>query len=386
MKKYILLLLVAGLFNSCYKEDERGQYPTDKVPPGEIESPQVKNVPGGAIISYVIPDDEDLLYVKAIYTLDNGTVMEQKASAYASSLKIEGIGKSRDVSVTLIAGDRSKNESKPVVLTAHPLDSPIYAILNSIKAYDDFGGIRLTWENPNKADVVLAVTTNNDAGESVIAQNFYTNSEAGNGNLRGYPSEPREFGFYIRDRWGNMTDTIKNNFLPLFEEEVKGKFSRWNPTGIPYLVYGSYNIENLWDNNIATFYLQTGITKPHSFTLDMGWNVKFSRIKIWQRQGATLVYATQAARNFQIWGSATPFVSDDFAGWTKIGDFESYKPSGSPLGTVTTDDLNYAIAGQDFNVDPSAPPVRYLRFVIQETWSKDAAVAFGEMKFFGSIQ
>lgn len=386
MKTYAILLLLFAFFAYSCKEDERGQYALDSIPPGEVKTPTVENVAGGAIISYVIPDDVDLLYVKAVYTLDDGTVMEQKASAYASTLKIEGIGKSREVKVTLIAGDRSKNESKPVVVTTHPLDSPIYAILASIQAYNDFGGIRLTWANPNKADVVLGVVTPDNAGDFVSAQNFYTNASADKGNLRGYPSVERVFGFCLRDRWGNKTDTIKSTFLPLFEEEIKGKIARWNPTGIPYSQYATYPIENLWDNNIATFFLNIGLTYPYTFTLDLGESTKFSRIHIWQRQGVTLVYTTQAVQYFQIWGSATPYVSDSFTGWTYMGDFASIKPSGSPLGTHTAEDDAFGIAGQDYNIDAATPPQRYLRFVVLKTYSNDNAASFGEMKFFGSRQ
>ena len=387
MKRYyILLIIFAIFFYSCFKADYRGQYPTDSVPPKEIKSPEVKNVPGGAIISYVIPDDPDLLYVKASYTLDDGTVVEQKASAYASSLKIEGIGKSREVDVSVVAGDRSQNESSPVVVKTHPLDAPIYSILGSVKAYDDFGGIRLTWANPDEAEVVLAVITTDSLGEFVVTQNFYTKSKDGFGSVRGFPSEDRVFGWYLRDRWGNLTDTIKGNFHPLFEEEAKGKFARWNPPGISYNQYGSYAIEKMWDDITTDFYIQAGITYPWSFTFDIGQTVKLSRIKIWQRQGATLVYAVQSVKDFQVWGSATPNVTADFSGWTHIGDFTSYKPSGSPLGVNTADDIAYAAAGQDYNIDPSAPPIRYVRFVVQSTWANDNIIAFGEMKFFGAIQ
>lgn len=382
---YITLMLFAFLLHAC-TEDERGQYPIDNVAPGEVTSPSVENVPGGAIISYNIPNDEDLLYVKAIYTLDNGEVMEQKASSYASSLKIEGIGKSREVEVTLIAGDRSKNESKPIMVKAHPLDAPIYSILESVRANDDFGGIRLEWENPNEADVVISVATNDEQGEFVTVENFYTNSKRGKGNLRGYESEEREFGIYLRDRWGNMTDTIKNNFLPLFEEEVKGTLARWNPTGIPYTNYQSYHIENMWDGNIATFFLQQTKAYPHSFSFDLGQTVKLSRIKQWQRQGANLIYTSQNVNRFELWGSTTPNVSDDFSGWTKIGDFEATKPSGRPMGENTAEDADFAVAGEDFNIDPNAPPIRYIRYVIKGTWSGDGNAAIGEIKFFGSIQ
>jgi len=390
MKKYYILLVLFTCFIYSCKEDERGQYAIDSIPPGEIKSAVVENVLGGAIISYVIPDDDDLLYVKATYTLDDGTVMEQKASAYASSLKIEGIGKSREVTVTLISGDRSKNESKPVVVITHPLDAPIYSILESIESFDDFGGIRLSWANPNKADVVLGVITLDELGKFVVVQNFYTNSPTGKGNVRGFPAEDRIFGLFLRDRWGNMTDTIKRNYLPLFEEEVKGTYVRWNPTGIPYnynVAYPTqYHIEKMWDNNIATFYLQKAAAYPHSFTFDMGKTVKLSRLHTWQRQDASVIYTSQNINKFELWGSATPNVNASYAGWTFLGDYIATKPSGEPLGTNTAEDKAFAVTGEDFTVDPNAPPVRYIRYDIKGTWSGDTNVSIGELKCYGSIQ
>ena len=387
-KSYVLLLLIPCLFYSCYKADQIGQYPTDKTPPGEVKSPEVKNIPGGAIITYVIPDDEDLLYVKALYKLDNGQQMEQKASAYTNSLTIEGIGRSRDVEVTLIAGDRSKNESKPVKVIAHPFDSPIYAILQSIKTHDDFGGIRLDWDNPTQDAVVISVLTNNAAGEFTNTQNFYTETKTGNGNVRGYSNEQREFGWTVRDRWGNTTDTVRSSFLPYFEQEITGAFARWNPPGIPYNAYSSsFSIEKIWDGDISTRYLVTTPGYPFSLTFDMGKLVKLSRLKQWQNDGdGAYLFTSQNVKKFQIWGSATPNVTDDFSTWTKIGEFESTKPSGSPFGQVTADDISYARAGEDYIVDLNAPPVRYIRYVIESTWSGDVHSTIAELKIFGEIQ
>src|SRR4051794_26451510 len=93
---------------SCTKI-EKGQFPIEHDAPGQVTNVKVANVAGGANISYTIPTDNDLLYVKVIYKLDDGRIMEQKASAYANSLKVEGIGKSFEQEVELICGDRSKN-------------------------------------------------------------------------------------------------------------------------------------------------------------------------------------------------------------------------------------------------------------------------------------
>lgn len=385
MKKYILLITMAGYFMSCYKESERGQYAIEKTPPGEITSPIVENVAGGAIITYVIPDDEDLLYVKAIYTLDNGEKVEQKASAYTNNLIIEGFGKSREVGVDLIAGDRSKNESKPVRVMAHPLDAPIYAVYNSIRVSEDFGGVRIIWKNPDEAEVVISITTIDDLGNTVTADNFYTKSRAGQGSVRGYAHEARVFGVSVHDRWGNVTDTLKGTFTPLFEQRIepKDKFVRWNPMEIPYTQYSpAYSIEQLWDDNPLTRYLFFTSVFPFSVTFDMGQTAVFSRFRAYMDPGQ--LYGGQSVESFELWGTNNPDVGSDFSGWEKLGEYRFTKPS--EKGGSSQEDQALGLSGEDFTVDPNAPAVRYMRLVVKKTWGNSQYVTLADLRFWGQVR
>lgn len=394
MKKYYFLFsLILSLLYSCSKE-ERGQYAMDGIAPGPIKSPSVENIAGGAIISYNIPNDEDLLYVKAIYKLDDGTVMEQKASSYENTLKVVGMGRSKEQVIQLIAYDRSKNQSKPVDVTIRPLDAPIYEILHSIEIRDDFGGINLVWENPGEAEVVLMVLTPNNENKLVNAETFYTKAKIGQGNLRGYPSVETEFAIALRDRWGNKTDTIKGTYYPLPEVELdRLLFRRWNPAGnsIPYMDLASqgWTIERLWNNTTADpgYSFPLTATLPASFTFDLGQTAKFSRFKLYHRSSASQLYSGGNIKKFQVWGSNHPNVTADFDTWVKVGDYTSFKPSGLPLGQSTAEDMTFAaVSGEDFNVDFEVPPVRYLRFVIEDTWGGNVAAQIMELKFFGEIK
>lgn len=380
---FILLLLVFR----C-NESERGQYLIDSVPPGEIKLLRVENLEGESIIHYEIPDDDDLLYVKASYTRDNGVETEQKVSAYSRNIKIEGINRTHELDVELVAVDRSRNESLPVTVKVFPLDSPIHSTLASLMLAEDFGGIRIVWDNPTGKEMVICVDSPNEAGEMVNTKNFYINSLTGTGNVRGFDSEERLFNIYIRDRWGNHSDTISRVFTPLFEEELKEGMRRWNPPGIPYTAYAHYHIENIWDGNINSFFIvQTKGEFPFSFTFDLGKKIKFSRVKQVQRQGAALIYTSQNIQYFQLWGTNSPGeVSDSFEKWIKLGDFEMIKPSGLPPGENSPEDIAVAAEGHDFNIDPNAPAVRYIRYVIVATWSGDANASMSELRFFGSIE
>lgn len=392
MKTITLMMLLICFLYSCKEYNERGQFPLDDVPPGVITSPVVKNVAGGAVISYTIPTDKDLLYVKAVYTLDNGVKMEQKASAYVHSLNIVGLGKSQIQTISIVTGDRSKNESKPVLVEIHPQDSPIYNIYSSIKIRNDFGGIRLDWDNPLGAEIVLTVCSVNSEKKYTEVQKFYSTAITGKGNIRGLPSVETVFAVFISDRWDNLTDTISGPYTPIFEMKAdRTKFVRWNPTGIPYVeLTSNYPIERLWDgdftSNVSFYSLPITVVFPYSFTFNLGQTIKMSRFKAYQRDYGGQLYIGSNVKRFQVWGSDNPNVNQDFATWTKLGDFESIKPSGSGLGVVTADDRAYALAGEDYSVDISAPRVKYLRFNILETWGGTPAAQIGELEFFGDVK
>lgn len=389
----ILALLPILLIFGCKNEDFIGQYPTDETAPSEVKSTQVKNLPGAAVIKYSIPNDDDFLYVKAVYER-GGKLMEQKASVYNDSLLLEGFGRSQEIDVQLFAMDRSNNASNPVNVKIHPLDAPIFGILESMKVQDDFGGIRLDWNNDRLSNVIVSVLTKtNEFGveEFTEAETFYSKAKAGFGNVRGYADTEKVFGVYVRDIWGNKTDTIFDTFHPIFETQLdKSLFRRWNPPGIPYDGYTTANwrIENFWDGKIGTKgnAMNQGfanLTKLE-FTFDMGQTAKLSRFKINQRSESNLIYGLGHPKKFQLWGSTTPNVNQDFATWIYLGEFESIKPSGLPLGQVSDDDIRYAWEnGEEWNVPLEAPAIRYIRFVAQETWGNASAVQMLEITLFG---
>lgn len=186
-------------------------------------------------------------------------------------------------------------------------------------------------------------------------------------------------------------DTFYTAFKPLPIESLteqqmdKALFKKWNPTGIPYSeLSATYPITKLWDNNSAANWYITNTTPfPYSFTFDMGQTVKLRRFMQWQRLTISVLYRTQNVKKFQLWGSDSPDVNASFNGWVKLGDFESVKPSGLPLGQESAADIAYATAGESFTVDPNAPPVRYIRYVATECWDgKQTTIAVGEMTFF----
>lgn len=161
MKRIILLMFSAAVAYSC-ADQPIGSIPMDSEAPGQVSDVKVTNVPGGADLSYKIPDDNDLLYVKATYELENGTQSSVMVSMYENTLKIRGFAKPEERRVMITTGDRSGNESEPVSVSISPMRSPIFDVLESVRMEGTFGGVRLAWKNETKS--ALAVTLLKKAG------------------------------------------------------------------------------------------------------------------------------------------------------------------------------------------------------------------------------
>ncbi|MDR1156468.1 MAG: DUF4959 domain-containing protein [Bacteroidales bacterium] len=408
-KVFILLQVLSVVFISSCKEDDRGQYPVDRTPPKKVDNERVlKQFGGGVTIGYDIPDDKDLLYVKATYTLDTGTPMEIKSSLYETQMNIIGFSREGDHQVELRAVDRSQNESEPVYLDIRPLDSPIHAIFQSLSVFSDFGGVQLQWENEEEFDITVMVskpiTAGSELTESVV--NFYSKAREGKNNVRGFPSREQEFLFQIQDRWGNTTDVLRDTYLPKYEEECnKARFLRWNgDPDIPYNQYSaSWTIENLWNSvynagaSTGGFHTRTGSDPPATkITFDLGAVYTLSRFKIWHRPTKDWVFTHGNPKKFTLYGSETPAARMEYDNsgnpehaafqWKKIGEFDTAKPSGLPVGENSDEDIQVAgVDGIDYTLPiETTVPVRYIRMDVLEMWGGTLDfLHMMEMSFWG---
>ncbi len=78
-KVYILIWSFAALlWLGCGKERTLEPLEKNSTSPGRISNVQWTAGPGKATITYALPSDPDLLYVKAVYNLANGREMEVK--------------------------------------------------------------------------------------------------------------------------------------------------------------------------------------------------------------------------------------------------------------------------------------------------------------------
>jgi len=418
MKKlfFILISALSFIFYAC-KEDAVGQYPVEFTPPGAVSEVAFDSMPGAVKLTYKLPTDKDLLYVKATYFLDNGTKTEAAASASTNELTISGFGNNDSLrTVILKAVDLNQNASSEVIIKVKPMKSPIYDVMNSMIVDKDFGGIYLKWNNPLKSKLIVVVTTPDAAGKPVvtIGGKFYSSIENATVNVRGYDSIPRKFYYQVVDRWGNSTRKDSLTVTPIFERLIPKTYHvKWNgdPT-IPYQEYSSsFGIPMLWDNKWGStsggncYSTRSGGGLTTSLTYDLnsqannatgkGW-INPSRLKMYARSGSNYNYKVWG-EYIRVWGSTSPNVSTaNTSGpdaWILLGtDQAGYHitpPSGKSGLQATADDIYYAEElGYDVILPPGMPPIRYVRIETISKWDGGNPTThnIGEVVWYGNIQ
>lgn len=391
---FSLLFIQELLFTSC-KEEPIGQYPIDSISPEKIANPVVTNVKGGAIIKYELPQDKDLLYVKAIYKLPSGIQKETLASAYVSEISIRGFSKSTKTKVQLVTVDRSQNESEPITVEIEPYESYIFDIYESVSAIATFGGIKLNWINTDKEEIMIGVIYKNTDDDIFLPlDNFYTSVNMGEVSVRGLESEEMEFGIFVRDIYNNFTDTLFVTLLPWKETELDKKLWRGMTLCTDFTV-SQYSgpVTKLWDgitiaDNTNVYYLNTSSSTRIFFTLDLGVTTKFSRFKFWGRNN--WYFNLHHPKEIEIWGTNDPAVANgdqcSWDGWELLLTATSEKPSGQEpraFKDLTTEDLALAHAGEEFEFPLEASEVRYIRFRTLRSWTDSNSSFMAEISFWG---
>ena len=387
----ICILLILG----C-SEEERGAYGSDEIPPDAVEINSVENKPGGAIIKFTPPTNEDLLYIRGAYSDENGISKQVIVSSVIDTLSIIGFGQTGDYNVDVTAIDTSDNESVAVTTTISPLEAPIHAILESIEGAQDFGGINISYLNPTRAEVSLNMSILDQDGNQVFKESFYTSQANSSYSFRGYDPIPTTFIIYVEDRWGNKSITKTLESTPL--EDVfldKGFFSiQQMPGDESFSEYG-FSANQMWDGSWSSQW-NCGHTNflalPHQLTINLGQLARLNRFKLYQR-GGTELYKHGNPKRFQIYGRENldnlPIYSPSNPGdgWILLGEFESFKPSGLPPGSNTEEDYLFQDNGEDFVFDSNVQQynIQYIRFVNLETWNNQMVSVIGELSFWGSV-
>ncbi|ANE51413.1 DUF4959 domain-containing protein [Flavisolibacter tropicus] len=392
--KYLVFILTAslaisGLF-SCQKlvDERKPLFQSDKKPL-PVTGVQVKNMEGAAVITYKLPEDPSVLYVQADYMINDKIARQEKVSYYSDSIRVSGFAKAGEYKVILYSVSRSEVKSDSVVVKVNPLNPPYRTIAASLQLYDAFGGVNVKCQNPTEGEVGVGVVVDT-TGRPELVYTEYTKATAVEFTVRGFSLKPYRMGAYVIDRWGNVSDTTWKTITPLYEAELQraGKIVLANlpQDGAMGNVTVFTDIINFTGSSTRYYSINKTAPAPNPYLgLYLGVTAKLSRFKFYPR--SDMQFTNGTPRVFEVWVSMTPGATGDLydGTWTKLGRYEVIKPSGLPIGTNSTEDVNAANAGFEFVFPLPAVACKYVRIVGIDTWkaAPDGNLKIGPIHFWG---
>ncbi len=394
------ILCAAVILQGC-KESE----PVGPKPP-KVGDYTITPINGGGIVTYSVPESEDVMYIMAEYNR-KGLPYTERSSIYNNTLKIEGFANTDPVEVTLYTMSRKGVKSDPTVMTFTPLTAPIHLVRETLSVATDFAGVSYFWQNRFSTEIGIAFLVLDDMGKFQDHEYRFSKLKDVKETFRGFPSEEQTFGAYLIDNWGNSSDTLKITTIPFFETMTKKPFSRYilpgdttgETGGWPFTAISNKTWHTAVNTNADAWLSVNGAGKGHMFTIDLTEKFQMSRVVLYPRiRTATEPFGSINVRNIEIWGTASlktemltnnayywqdiqafdepaeeggepipkAYWKDD---WQDLGAYEVVKPD-VPEGANSQEIYIAACAaGFSFDMPIDVEPIRYIRFIIRRTWN-----------------
>lgn len=394
--KYIYILLLAAFaFTACNEEV------LDTTAPGKVTNISYKPTNGGAVLTFTAPDDDDLLYVKAVYTNSLGKEVFKVTSHYGDSIEIDGFKEATPQKIKLYAVDRSNNNSEAAEIEVTPMKSFIYLVQESIQMKEQLGGVRITWENPDQKTVFVYVNFSK-AGKTYerILSSALSDPVL---MIRGLDPEEYSFSVTVEDFNGNKTDKMDvGTYRPLLEQKIDK--STWK-------VLQNLSVDgDKWEGTLASFWDDVVDTKesaadnsyfiisrdenggmlkwPLDIVVDLNKTVVINRFVVWQRafayvnaeqNGVSTDYCYYKEENMK---SFSVSVSTDKLTWTSLGTFDIGDPRDA-AGVISPAKYKEAIDGHEFNLESVSQPFRYMKFSVLSNYGSETNVYGSEITLYG---
>jgi len=386
-----ILLFSFVILLGCKDDDSQ-----DTTPPGSLSIENIVPTNGGGIISYSLPNDSDILFVRAEYTNSIGVDVYRVSSSHNNSIEIDGLNQNTPLQVRLFVVDENENVSQPVEVEFTPLPSFIFLVQESITITPDLGGVKLEWENIAEKTVYVHLQIVNGADEDIRI--LSSNSLSESIFVRGLESVEMTFLTKVEDFDGNITDLEeKATLTPLFEEMIDK--STWTLMSQLSVNGNAWEGETtaFWDDVVDTaetnsdnsYFIiwrdQNGGTLnwPLDIVISLNKNVRVHRFKVWQRAfwyggptGVPYYYQEENMRSFNL------YASNNSIDWTLLGEYDIGDPS-DENGNIPQDFIDAAANGHDFDLEGVSEKFRYLKFSITSNYGSDTYVHGSEITLWG---
>ena len=389
-KAVLFILFIFAAIISCSDQED-----LDTSPPGMLSNVSVIPTNGGGIISYTLPSDDDILYVKAVYTNSQGAEVFRVSSKYNSTIEVNGLSQSTPVNVKLFVVDVNENISETVAIDFTPLESFIFLVQESIQITPDLGGVKITWENIASKTVFVYVHILEGADEDIRI--LSSNNPQESIFIRGLPPSEISISTKIEDFDGNITELEeKGTYIPLFEEKIdKSTWTLVSGQSINGNAYEGRTV-NFWDDVVDTvetdadnsYFIATrdnnggSLNFPLDIVIDLNKNVKIQRFIVWQRAywyqggGVTYHYQEENIKSFNL------YASSDAQTWSLLGEFDIGDPRNG-AGEIPAPAFQEAIDGHEFSLENTSEVFRYLKFQITSNYGSTQITVGSEITLFG---
>ena len=391
-RNFLLLFLIIFLFLLGCNENEN----QDSTPPGSLTIESVTPTNGGGILTYSLPNDSDILFVRAEYTNSLGNDVYRVSSLHNNSIEIDGLNQNTPISIRLFVIDENENISEPTYVEFTPLPSFIYLVQESISISPTLGGVNIQWENIAEKTVYVHLHIVN-AGEEEI-RILSSDKEFENISVRGLESVEMTFLTKVEDFDGNITDLEeKATISPLFEEMIdKSTWTLMSQLSVDGNAWEG-ETDNFWDDIVDTAETNADnsyfiiwrdanggvLNWPLDIVINLNKNVKIHRLKVWQRAfwyngptGIPYYYQEENIRSFDL------YASENSQDWTLLGQYDIGDPSDQD-GNIPQDFIDAAANGHDFDLEGVSDKFRYLKFSITSNYGSDTYVHGSEITLWG---
>ncbi|GHT84525.1 hypothetical protein FACS18947_2100 [Bacteroidia bacterium] len=432
MNRNILFFLITSLFLTACGADNMN------TPIGSTEMPKqvivtgVKNISGASIIYYDRPNDQNLKYVKAVWTTDDNIEYNQTASFYTDSILVDGFGAEGDYKVKLYSISAGETVSEPVVVSVNPERPPYLVAFDKLHILPNFLGIRVVSENETSAKLTFRTFKKDiDKDEYVEVGTDYAISPNIEYYNRGHdPDILQYFRVQVRDRWGHWSPAKDTACSPWFEKELPKTLFRevalcnlsgdgsFVPDQTGYQLPSNFwgHKMHSWSGSAVTFtrlfdgvklgsaaecyHTKPAAPLPQHFTIDLGAQYNLSRMLLWPRNDPANLFRGGHPQIVRIYGASyngtnpEELVDDiyDPEAWLDLGIFYFSRADGSfdpypGTGDRTAEDNALLEKGHEMILKATDQKIRYLRVQTIKCFSTNTmsnAAMISEISVFGS--
>ncbi len=413
---FLLTAFFLAVAISCEKDDIHGRKIGGTEAPKQVTDVTYEPLFGGARFFYTPPSCEDLLYVMATYTNDEGKSFSFSASYFVDSLDVIGFGDTVDYKVDLYAVNRAGVKSSPVTMSVKPMEPAISRVAKSIEVRPGFGSFFLDWQNELEQSVNVYVDfsyTRNGVKydhTAVFSSNLAEDRRFVE-DLLLTQDEPVSVIVRVADVYDNITDNIDMGELILLEDITIPKDKWFLPAandsigGVPQ-GFGDglegrmrYLIDDIIDKGDNLNFMHThsrGRTgnvddgnMPWNVIIDLGEYYELSRIVTHQRHSGGLanINRGQYYRHENVGIYAMYYWDESLDEWVHISEHTIPVPVG-------LSELEFVKAGEAGDMaymypdDPQyTPPTRWFRYEALKgftaNYTREDANCLSEITLFG---